>query len=137
VAYQKGDKTMKIYETNRKQADAVFAILNLIIDDCNAETKEAEFLKDYYANGRENGYVLQLTYINGHYLFDDKKRVWIAFAENRNSDETVVYLDFGTWNGELTDKSYNEAKYFKFSELYKCAEYIKKQMVQAVKHATK
>lgn len=126
---------MKIYETDRKQADAVLAILNLIIDD--SETNGAEFLKDFYSNGRENGYILQLTYVNGKYLFDEDKRIWIAFSENRNSDETVIYVDKGTWNGRLTEKSYQERKYFKFSDIYKCAEYIKKTMKQAVINAQK
>jgi len=126
---------MKIYETDRKQADAVLSILNLIIDD--KETEEAEFLKDFYSNGRENGYILQLSYINNKYLIDEDKRIWIAFSENRNSDETVVYVDKGTWNGRLTEKSYQEAKYFKFHELFKCAEYIKNTMKHAVINAQK
>lgn len=119
-----------ISETNRKQADAVLAILTLLMNDYRLERIDAEFRKDFYSNGREQGYVIELIRYKDRYLFKD--RMWIAFSENRNSDSTVVYTDNGEWEYEITEKSYKNAKYFDFGKFYQCAEYIKKLMLDAV-----
>lgn len=122
---------MKIFESNRTYADIVLSILNTMLDD----NDDVIFEKHDYTNGREHGYALELTF-NKRYV-DVDKRIWIAFSENRNSDDIVVYDDVGYWNGNITEKSWQDASYFKYGDFYKCAEYIYNLMKQAVKDTSK
>ena len=92
----------------------------------------AEFELDFYNNGRERGYVLQLKYVDSDFIFDSSVSRWIAFSENRNSDDTVVYTDCGYWNGEITEKSWKEAKYFSYKNFIECADYIIKLMEESI-----
>lgn len=122
---------MKIFEANRTYADIVLSILNTMLDD----NDDVIFEKHDYINGREHGYALELTF-NKRYIYGDE-RIWIAFSENRNSDDTVVYDDVGEWNGKITEKSWQDASYFKYGDFYKCAEYIYNLMKLAVKNTSK
>lgn len=122
---------MKIIEANRAHADIVLNILSTMLDD----NDNVIFEKHDYTNGREHGYALELIF-NERYI-DYDKRVWIAFSENRNSDDTVVYNDVGEWNGKITEKSWQDASYFKYGDFYKCAEYIYNLMKDVVADTSK
>lgn len=125
---------MKIFEANRKHADIVLNILSTMLDVLDDED-DVKFEKHDYTNGREHGYALELVYSKGY--VDCDKRVWIAFSENRNSDDTVVYNDVGEWNGKITEKSWQDASYFKYGDFYKCAEYIYNLMKYVVADTSK
>jgi len=73
-----------------------------------------------YQNGRESGYALKQFCSKG-----DKQ---VAFAENRNSDDTVVYfgktLDFNFSDNVPSEKVYKKAVYFRFDKVQDAAEAI-------------
>lgn len=105
----------------RNLADAVLAYVK--------ELSGAPLLTDVecviepYINGREYGHVLKLVKAGKEYIFNDNA-LWIAFAENRNSDNIVVYFEESIWLGEITDKSYENRTMFSFYEAAKAAEHI-------------
>ena len=110
---------MIITERKRELADAVLAYLKWM----NNRDDKIELDLETYSNGREYGYVLKLDTVDGRLLFSNQ--LWIAFSEFRRSDDIVIYTDKGYWNGQLTDKSYEESKSFRYDEAAKAAEYIK------------
>lgn len=118
---------MKITETERTSARIVLELVKSKIDDSNT----SEFRLDVYNNGRERGYVLILNYVDNIFEFD--KSFWVAFSEYRSSDSTVVYTDNTYWDNEITEKSYQNAEFFKYQNFIKAADYIVDLMEQAVK----
>lgn len=73
----------EMYVSRRLKADAILAIML----DCMSEVDRRKLDVEHYQNGRECGYAVTRT---GHL---EK----VAFSENRNSDEIVLY------SGTLTD----------------------------------
>lgn len=73
-----------------------------------------------YTNGRERGYSL-----NESFNFNGKK---VAFSENRNSDDIVVYfgtaLDFEQNTNIPSDKVYASRKFFDYNRADRAAEFI-------------
>lgn len=123
---------MIITEKDRSKANVVLALLK---EELRGTDHDVEFELDFYHNGRENGYVLKLTYVDGHYVLDNALSRWIAFSEYRRSDDVVVYTDCGYWDGDLTEKSYDELQLFsKYSTVVK---YILKIMTMSVKEVRK
>ena len=121
---------MIITETDRTNANIVLALIKRRMD---YETN-AEFRINCYENGREHGYVLSLNRVDNKIAYT---YTWIAFAEYRRSDDTVVYTDNAYWNGKLTDKSYEEKVFFSYGNFTECADYIIKLMEEAVDNERK
>jgi len=96
------------------KADAVLAVLNELISE---EDKHVLYL-EMYSNGREQGYHIK--------NFDNHQAV--SFSENRCSDQIVVYrgsLVLFNMQGNVPNKEiYEHAKYFKYNEYTKAAQYI-------------
>lgn len=88
----------------------------------------------YYINGRERGYSLR-EYVHTN-SFDNSRRV-VSFAENRNSDNIVVYFgnveDFDINTNIPIDVVYRRARYFGVGRADLAAEFIYDYIVTGVK----
>lgn len=109
---------MQIKTEDRHLADAVLAIIKTYDIDCNIELSVHE-----YDNGREHGYVLELDSLD-NYFVSYQDSLWVAFSENRNSDDIVIYMDKGHYVGKLTDSSYNSRVYYGYGQIVDAATYI-------------
>lgn len=98
------------------QADAIFALLQTFEINGNLWI-------ECFDNCREQGYVIKGIGLND---------MNIAFTENRNSDNLVVYVYRQTkFPSNLPDENeWNDKKYFSYNEQYKCAEYIVERIKQ-------
>lgn len=78
---------------NRHYANVVLehvkdGLNNMLGDEPFYENSKLDYVSiQSYQNGRENGYAL-----SGSIYSDINSNFWIAFAENRNSDDIVVYF---------------------------------------------
>ena len=113
---------MNIKTEDRHLADAVLAIIKNYEDNNDDDT---DLLLHEYDNGREHGYVLELQRFESLSWLDTDKRMWVAFSEYRRSDDIVVYHDKGTFDGHLTDFSYDAKTFFKYNEIFDAANYIR------------
>ena len=95
-----------------------------LVDRCHFEC---------FDNCREQGFVLKVfSYALGDQLF-------IAFSENRNSDEIVVYCYKNArfpQNLPATDADWADRKYFSCKEVDLAAEYILDRAAKMVKDPT-
>lgn len=101
-------------------ADAVLAIVEGL-------AFEIDLTLEPYQNGREHGWALH------NYRTGNK----VAFSENRNSDDIVVYLgkcvDFAFAGNVPSDKVYHKgAYYFSYDAHYKAAERIVKYLKEEI-----
>lgn len=111
---------MIIRKQDKTNAEVVLELVKAFLDEDN----NAEFSLEPYENGREHGYALVLQRVDGHWVCDSDLTRWIAFAEFRRSDSTVIYTDCGYWNGEITEKSYDEKQLYNFGKFVVAAQYI-------------
>lgn len=74
---------------------------------------------DHYQNCREQGFIVINYHAHGGKDFQTR---WVAFAENRNSDDVVVYPGEGfcPFQG-ITEESYKNAEYFSFNAINQAA----------------
>lgn len=97
------------------KASAVLAILC----DMYEESAWNKLNVEPYLNGRESGFAV-------HDFYQASKKV--AFSENRNSDNIVVYYgtssDFSMQGNTPSEKSYRNAKFFSYDEYHKAAKWI-------------
>lgn len=105
----------------RNLADAVLAYVKEL--SRTPLLTDVECVIEPYINGREYGYVLKLDQVGKECIFSNNA-LWIAFSENRNSDDIVVYFEESLWLGEITEESYNKSTTFSFFKAAKAAEYI-------------
>lgn len=112
-----------------RQAAAVLAMLQYvhgdgIEDSWNATTHryDAEPRIAPWINGRERGYVVSLA----SFWFD--QQVNIYFAENRNSDQIVIYHDNRNTYGQTPDvatmTAWSTATYFAPGKIAEAADFI-------------
>lgn len=113
---------MRIIDIDRKQADVILSLLNRMIDVY--VDSDAVFEKDTFDNGREHGYIIYLVFLNGTFV-ESKDRFYIAFAENRSSDDTVVYYGHGSL-------CLSNRKLFAYEDFILVAEYIKSLMIRNI-----
>lgn len=113
-------------------ARIVLAYLTKLVKQYAEDSKEDSVWKNIsvsrFMNCREQGYFLSVR--KDFYKIEG---ITIAFAENRNSDDIVVYVsdrleifdqptNLTLWPND--NKNEAETKYFRFDEHYKAAEYI-------------
>ena len=94
-------------------------VLDAVLRD--DRTKDIEGSIEAYQNGREQGYSI-VIYNTGFF------NKMIAFSENRNSDDIVVYVGEYSFQS-ISDKAYNNAKYFKWDDIIGAANYIVEQII--------
>lgn len=78
-----------------------------------------------YFNCRERGYALQVE--NDIPVF--------LFAENRNSDEIVVYEDseWSVYTNGLTEKGWENRRYFGYDQIDQAARYIVRRLKKLIR----
>jgi len=77
-----------------------------------------------YQNCREQGHAISF-----YVAKEGFKPLWIAWSENRNSDDIVVYhTDAGDPMQGLSDAAYKNARYFRYDAEQEAATYIVKLM---------
>lgn len=101
------------------KADAVLAV----IDDITRDRQDPDILirAEAYVNGREHGWK----------LYTDESEGAVLFAENRNSDNIVVYVESnGTYKyaDRLSDEAYSGRIFFRYDEYLKAAKFIVKAL---------
>jgi hypothetical protein len=83
---------------------------------------------NHYQNCREQGFIIgNLGDING----DKPKYTWVAFSENRSSDDIVVYPSTGKesmpFEG-ITETAYKRANYFRYDDYEGAADFCIKHL---------
>ena len=120
---------MKFYSTVNEQAEALLAVLKSMYANWN---DKMEVIIKHFDNCREQGYVLELHYVDNHIIFEEKS-MWVAFAEHRNSDSIVVYADKGYYPGtadDIKEEVWTSSKIFKAYCYTEAAEYIYELFIQ-------
>lgn len=107
---------------NNLRATAILAIMaDLVNEDSAWERTFRDAMVSPYVNGRESGFSLRVGTRS------------IAFAENRNSDSTVVYPGYGygdsagvAWDSAsgLSESAYANAQHFESTDYYRTAMFI-------------
>lgn len=114
---------IKFTETKNKQAKVVLEAVKMLLDQLNPDKYDFEVLQRDFDNGREQGYVIELTAVNNKWLLHEGLHV--AFAEYHNSDSIVVYTDKDSYYPETIKESFwNSSKTFTYGSILEAAEYI-------------
>jgi hypothetical protein len=78
-----------------------------------------------YMNGREEGFCLKTS--------SEHNFKAVAFSENRNSDDIVIYCgeatDFSLQGNVPSEEIYNKKKYFQYHSYVEAAEYIRDYLI--------
>jgi len=106
---------MKI-ENSRELADKVWRVVKKTLAS-KEKCKEAYVTLQSYQNGREQGHALNLS----NYKLK-LSSAWIGWAENRNSDNIVVYIDDHDPLQSVNEESYKKRKLFE--DVEDAAKYI-------------
>jgi len=110
---------MRIYN-KRLAADKVLKLVKTEL--AKMESDESVTLGSYQ-NGREQGHSLSMIIVCNKGL----KSLWLGFAENRSSDDIVVYKDTTMDPGMgISDEAYKNAKYFRTEQ--EACDYIVKEV---------
>jgi hypothetical protein len=113
-----------IYDTFG-QARGVLAAVRRLLKDVELRDNQTVILEPY-KNGREKGFCLKA--FRGNSYRKGVSYVSIAFAENRKSDDIVVYTDlmrdFDMQGNVPTEKAYEDRKYFGYQQYEKAAKHI-------------
>lgn len=114
-----------------KDAGIVYSenILNILQYDINVDDDFISIDKNIYVNCfdncREQGYVLKM-------LIDFDDPLYIAIAEQQNSDNIVVYVyNKCAFPSNLPAKNnWNNVNYFEYDKIYDAVEYIKQTILE-------
>lgn len=122
---------IRIEERKNQQAKMVLETFKWLAEGSDLDV-ELE-LKDF-DNCREQGYVLQLQYLNGKYIMDNCNVIHFAFAESRNSDSIVVYQDTGCYESAsyCSDNFWHSSHSFECGQALQAAKYILNELVEHV-----
>lgn len=97
-------------------------LLNYLMND--EEAPRVDGTVRTFENCREQGYAIDIdTAFDKQFEYPFPR---VTFAENRNSDQIVVYIGppEGGPNTDLSEKAYRNAKYFHPEDYYKATRYI-------------
>ena len=109
---------MKISNYKTRQAEGVLKA----VEKLSSKGEKTDLVKYMFANDREQGFIL----INQ--IEDDLNKMRsVAFAENRNSDEIVVYVHQGYLSdaSQLTEEDYKLHKFFSPNDYIGAAKFIR------------
>lgn len=126
---------MKLTKIKNEQAVALLSVIEAMYGN---RDDDIDIMVSDFNNCREQGYVLQLSSIDNGLLFHDQA-MWIAFAQNRNSDSIVVYTDTGFYPDsvdQIEEHVWRDSKMFGFGEFTVAADYINElftQQAQAIR----
>lgn len=120
-----------ITEDKNWDAKVVLEAVKGMLNECYSDKYDFKIRQKDFDNGREQGYALEIDYVNGQWLFMDSFHV--VFARNRNSDSTVVYTGKETFYNEyIKEEFWSTAKLFDYKKHMKAAEYVVKTIIQKV-----
>lgn len=120
-----------ITEDKNWDAKVVLEAVKGILSECYSDKYDFKIRQKDFDNGREQGYALEIDYVNGQWLFMDSFHV--VFARNRNSDSTVVYTGKETFYNEyIKEEFWSTAKLFDYKKHMEAAEYVVKTIIQKV-----
>lgn len=109
-------------------SERVFDLVSDTIDALNEEGCNISGYLSTFNNCREQGFYLT-AYNKNDYL---KGEFFVWVAEARNSDAIMVVIsaepDRPTVKGMFSESAYNNAKYFKYDEEHRAANYIVEQI---------
>lgn len=90
--------------------------------DGRYDTDSLRIHMDCFENCREQGFMLHIS----NFLSNEEyKQISVAFSENRNSDDIVVYYSNKYESGgNYSDEFWNNRKFFRYNEHYQASEYI-------------
>lgn len=100
-------------------------IINRLTDDLKMMTLEKNYTISNYVNGREVGHSINW------FDFKEKKDYSISFAENRNTDNIIVYYGTMDDNFSITEDAYANKKYFEADAFDEAVQYIRSILVDA------
>lgn len=113
------------------KARAVLELLrDILADEISHKNEEMNFKAEpkftLFDNCREQGYTV---FLRNAIYGTGEKQINIAFAENRNSDDIVVYVfEKQTFNAptvrDLTDDDWEKRKFFRYDAVYAAAQFI-------------
>jgi hypothetical protein len=108
---------MAVLELNMPQMPQTLAAIRKALK--SVKTKKQDLILEPYKNGREKGWCIKVW--TGETYFS------IAFAENRKSDDIVVYSDrkqFDMQGNVPSENAYNERKYFPYQAYDRVARHV-------------
>lgn len=125
-----------IVDEVNQQAKIVLECCKLLLES-NYQV-DAELLLKHFDNCREQGYVLELQYLNGKYVIDNSDIIHFAFAECRNSDGIVVYQDLGRYQTahNCSDNFWHSCHSFEYGQAMEAARYIIKELIEHINSIT-
>ena len=119
-----------------QQAKMVLEAVRLLLEQ--SYSINAELILKYFNNCREQGYVLELSDLNGKYVIDNSDIIHFAFAEDRNSDSIVVYQDLGRYESIqfCSDNFWHSCHAFEYGQAMEAARYIIKELIEHINSIT-
>lgn len=104
-------------------------ITDKLMDDLRVLTLAMDVTITNYYNGREVGHALSFNTLD-----NVGKITTICYSETRGSDEIVVYPNGNYYNlPSISDEAYENAKYFKPSNMEGAVDFIIEQLLEADK----
>jgi hypothetical protein len=99
-----------------KQAQSILDLLDKDTRLNNLAKSEDLYVRPF-VNGREQGYGILINNPT------TEETIQISFAENRSSDDVVVYMGEPSWLN-IHDETVSNPKYFKYARYEEATEYI-------------
>lgn len=127
---------IRIVDNVNQQAKIVLESCKLLLE--NYYEMDVELELKHFDNCREQGYVLELQYLNGKYIMDKCNVIHFAFAESRNSDSIVVYQDTGWYESAsyCSDNFWHSCHSFEYGQAMEAARYIVKELIEHINSIT-
>ena len=114
---------IRINDNKNGQAKIILEAIRFILSQWEHLYDFQLDLKDF-DNCREQGYVLELSILDGK-IVPRENSIHFAFAEQRNSDNIVIYSDYGYYDKDnINEHFWNEPFLFGYAESYQAAYYI-------------
>jgi hypothetical protein len=120
-----------VTETKSEQAKVLLQVVKMRLNSLDQDKYNFELLQRDFDNCREQGYVLELYWVNDCWVGDNA--IHVAFSENRNSDSIVVYVGENSYYPEnISEDFWDNRKYFDYGQWLEAADYIIQTLVQRV-----
>lgn len=96
------------------------AVVNLVMTDMSLISHECHIYIESYQNGREQGF----TIVPGY-------NIGISVAENRNSDNIVVYVGKYVMQS-ISEDAWKNKRLFDYNDFYGAAKYIRETIKEII-----
>lgn len=99
-------------------------IVERLTDDLKMMTLEHSYTVSNYVNGREVGHSINW------YDFEKEENLSISFAENRNSDNIVIYYGKKDGDFSISESAYANKVYLGYGEVEEAVLHIRKILIE-------